>query len=72
MKDLQVSKISADSADSLCTTNSVESWENFVLLADKRLDYFLTEVKTISNQQKQQETGSGQPFPWKITTGMAW
>ena len=31
------------------STESVESWENSVILADKRLDYFLKEFKPISN-----------------------
>ena len=39
-----------------------ESRENLVILADKRLDYFLTELKLISNLQNQQKTGSGQLF----------
>ena len=37
---------------------SAESWENLAILADKRLDYFLTEFKLISNLQNQQKTGS--------------
>ena len=36
--------------------------------SDKRLDYFLTEFKLISNLQNQQKTGSGQLFTWQITT----
>ena len=44
------------------SVESVESSENFVILADKRLDYFLTELKLISNLQNQQKTGSGQLF----------
>ena len=51
---------------------SAESWENFVLLADKRLDYFLTELKLIPNLQNQQKTESDQLFTWKITTGVTW
>ena len=35
----------------------VESWENFVTLADKRLDHILGELKLISNLQNQQKTG---------------
>ena len=54
------------------SVRSAENWENFVILADKRLDYFLTELKLISNLQNQQKTGSGQLFTWKITTGVTW
>ena len=34
---------------------SEESWENFVILVDKRLDYFLTELELISNLQTPEE-----------------
>ena len=54
------------------SAESAESWEDFVILADKRLDYFLTELKWISNLQNHQKTGSGQLFTWKITTGVMW
>ena len=54
------------------STESAESWENFVILAEKRLDYFLTELKLISNPQNQQKTGSGQLFTWQITTDFTW
>ena len=33
------------------SAESVESWKNFVILADKRLDYFLTGLELISNLQ---------------------
>ena len=54
------------------STESAESWENFVILAEKRLDYFLTELKLISNPQNQQKTGSDQLFTWQITTDFTW
>ena len=44
------------------SAESAESYKNFVILADKRLDYFLMELKLISNLQSQQKTGSGQLF----------
>ena len=55
MKKIQILKISVDSVDSLCTTNprnrrKVE--RNFVLLPDKSLDYFLTDLKLVPNVQK--------------------
>ena len=50
------------------SAESVESWENFEMLADKRLDYFLTGLKLISNLQNQQKTEWGRLFSWKITT----
>ena len=34
------------------SAESAKSWENFVILADKKLDYLLTELKLISNLQK--------------------
>ena len=40
MKNFQILKISV---------KSTESWENFALLANKRLDYFLTESKLVPN-----------------------
>ena len=49
------------------SAKSVKSWECFVILADKRLHYFLTELKLISNLQYQQKTRSGQLFIWQIT-----
>ena len=33
------------------SAESGESWENFVLLPDKSLDYLLTELKLVSNVQ---------------------
>ena len=54
------------------SAGSLESWENFVTLADKRLDYVLTGLKLISNLQNQQKTGSGQLFTWQITTDFTW
>ena len=33
------------------SAGSAESWENFILLPDKRLDYFLTELKLVFNPQ---------------------
>ena len=33
------------------SAESAESWENFALLPDKRLDYFLTELKLVPNVQ---------------------
>ena len=47
---------------------SAESWEYFVILADKRLDHFLSELKLISNLQKQKKVESGQLFTLKVTT----
>ena len=47
---------------------SAESWEYFVILADKRLDHFLSELKLISNLQKQKKIESGQLFTLKVTT----
>ena len=35
------------------SAESVENWESFIILADKRLDYFLAEFKLISNLQNQ-------------------
>ena len=49
------------------SAESAKSWECFVILADKRLHYFLTELKLISNLQYQQKTRSGQLFTWQIT-----
>ena len=37
------------------STESVESREDFVILADKRLDYFLTELELISNLETPDE-----------------
>ena len=37
------------------STESVESGENFVISADKRLDYFLTEFELISNLDRPDE-----------------
>ena len=33
------------------SAESTESWENFVLLPDKRLDKFLTKLKLVPNVQ---------------------
>ena len=54
------------------TAESEESWEDFIILAEKRPDYFLTELKLISNLQNHQKTGSGQLFTWTITTAVTW
>ena len=54
------------------SAESAENWENLIILADKRLDHFLMELKVISNLQNQQKTGSGQLFTWKITTRVTW
>ena len=65
MKNLQDTKTSADSADLLCTTNPRnrqevgKTWYNN---ADKRLDYFLTELKLICNLQNQKKIKSCQLF----------
>ena len=50
------------------SVESAESWEYFVILADKRLDHFLSELKLISNLQKQKKVESGQLFTLKVTT----
>ena len=43
-------------------------WQDLVLILGNRLDYFLSELKLISNLQNQQKIESWQLFDWKITT----
>ena len=61
--------ISVDSADLLYTANP-QNWrkvEKFVLLADKRLDSFVSDLRLIFNLQNEQKIESGQLFTSKIT-----
>ena len=45
-----------------------ENWQDLVLIVGNTLDYFLSELKLISNLQNQQKIESWQLFDWKITT----
>ena len=47
-----------------------ESSESFILLTEKRLDYFWSDLKLVFNQQNQQKIELGWRFTWKITTGL--
>ena len=53
------------------SAKSAENWQDFLWILGSRLDYFLSELKLISNLQNQQKIESWQPFDWKITTGVA-
>ena len=54
------------------SAESVESWENFLSLPDKKLDCFFNRVKTGSQCAKGQKVESDQLFTWKIKTGVTW
>ena len=49
------------------SAESVENWQDLVLISGNRLDYFLSELKLIPNLQNQQKIESWQLFDWKIT-----
>ena len=54
------------------SAESTESWENFVLLPYKWLDFLLMKLKLVFNLQNQQKVESVQLYTWKITTGVTW
>ena len=47
------------------SAESVENWDDFVLLLGKGLDYFLSELKLISNLKTKQKIGSWQLVTWR-------
>ena len=55
MKNAQDLNIFANSTDSLSTANPQNWWkvEKLVLLADNRVDYFLSDLRLIFDQQNQ-------------------
>ena len=52
------------------SAESAENWQDLVLILGNRLDYFLSELKLISNLRNQQNIESWQLFDWKVTTGV--
>ena len=54
------------------SAKSAASWENFVLLPDKKAGFSFNRVWTSSQCTKQQQVESDQLFTWKIKTGVTW
>ena len=52
------------------SVESAESWENFVILVGKRLDYFLTELELISNLQTPEKNWIRSAFYFTDNNGL--